>query len=88
MRRLFRRLDARELQENWQPRLWAILIGLLVLVVYVIAFVIQNDERIDVDFVLWTARASLIWVILLSLAIGALGGVLLSQLYRRRRRSR
>ncbi len=87
--RLFpRRLETGELQENWQPRLWAILIGLLLLVVYVIAFVIQNDERVDVDFVLATARASLIWVILLSLAIGALGGVLLSQLYRRRHRSR
>ena len=86
MRLFSRPLGSRELQENWQPRLWAVLIGLLLLVAYAIAFVIRNDERIEVDFVVATARASLIWVILLSLAIGALGGVLLSQLYRRRRR--
>ncbi len=85
--RLFpRRLRTGELQETWQPRLWALLIGLLLVAAYVIAFVIQNDERIDVSFVLWTARASLIWVILLSLALGALAGVLGSQLYRRRHR--
>jgi len=36
--------------------------------------------------VLGTARVSLIWLILLSVALGLLLGVLLSQLYRRRSR--
>jgi uncharacterized integral membrane protein len=53
---------------------------------YVIAFVLQNNEQVDVDFVFAKTQISLTWVILISLAIGLLGGVLLSQLYRRRRR--
>ena len=51
-----------------------------------IAFVLQNNEQVDVDFVFAKTQISLTWVILISLAIGLLGGVLLSQLYRRRRR--
>ena len=53
---------------------------------YVIAFVLQNNEQVDVDFVFAKTQISLTWVILISLAIGLLAGVLLSQLYRRRRR--
>ena len=72
--------------ETWQPRLWAVLAGLLVLLLYVVAFVVKNDKEVGVDFVVGTASASVIWVILLSLVIGMLAGVLLSQLYRRRGR--
>jgi hypothetical protein len=39
-----------------------------------------------VHFVLVAAKTSVIWLILLSLAIGLIGGVLLSQLERRRGR--
>lgn len=86
MRRLFSRdVDTGELEETFQPRLWAILVVLLLLAIYAIAFVIQNTTQVDVEFVFATARVSLIWVILLNLAIGILAGVLLSQLYRRRR---
>ena len=37
-------------------------------------------------FVLWSAHTSVIWVILLTLVIGLVGGLLLSQLVRRRGR--
>ena len=77
---------SREFDRTWQPRLWAILTTLALVVAYVIGFVVANDERIDVNFLFTTARTSLIWVILLSLGIGVLAGVLLSQLYRRRAR--
>jgi uncharacterized integral membrane protein len=73
-----------KLDETYQLRLWLILGGLLLLVAYVIYFVIANDERVAVEFLFFSARTSLIWVILLCLAIGLLLGVLLSQLYRRR----
>jgi uncharacterized integral membrane protein len=76
-----RRVDT----EQWQPRLWAVLLGLTILAIYVIAFVVKNDDRIEIDFVLFTATVSLIWEIVFMLALGVLGGVLLSQLYRRRR---
>jgi uncharacterized integral membrane protein len=73
-----------EFERSWQPRLWLTL-GLLILIgAYVIAFVVGNDEEASVDFVFGEARTSLIWVILLSLLAGLVGGVLLSQLHRRR----
>jgi NhaP-type Na+/H+ or K+/H+ antiporter len=41
-----------------------------------------------VHFVFATASVSLVWLILLSLVIGLVGGILLAQLERRRRRNR
>jgi uncharacterized integral membrane protein len=82
------RLDTEQLQENWQPKLWLRLIVLGLLVAYVIAFVLENRKGVHVHFVLVTASVSLIWVILLSLALGLLVGILAAQLDRRRRRRR
>ena len=75
-----------EFDRSWQPRLW-ITLGVLILIgAYLIAFVVGNDEEASVNFVFAKARTSLIWVILLSLLAGLLGGVLLSQLHGRRQR--
>ena len=71
---------------QWQPRLYLKIILLGLLIAYGIAFVLENNKHVHVHFVLGTARTSLIWLILLSLALGLLLGVLISQLYRRRRR--
>jgi uncharacterized integral membrane protein len=77
----------RRFERTWQPRLW-LSIGLLILIVaYLIAFVIANDERARISFVFADAQTSLIWVILLSLLAGLIAGVLLSQLHRRRQAS-
>ena len=84
--RLFRRRPEGPIAD-WQPRLYAILIALVLIAAYVIAFIIKNSGRVPLDFVFFTAHASLIWLIILLLAIGFLGGVALSQLYRRRQRS-
>lgn len=78
---MFRRFGA----DEWQARLWAVLVGLFLLAIYVIAFIVKNDDRIEIDFVLFAATVSLIWAIVFMLALGLLGGVLLSQIYRRRR---
>jgi uncharacterized integral membrane protein len=75
----------RQFHRTWQPRLWISLALLVLIVAYLIAFVVGNDEEASVDFVFGTAKTSLIWVILLSLLAGLLGGVLLSQLHGRRR---
>lgn len=76
---------ARNVDESFQPRLWIALGGLVLLAAYVIYFIVANDDEVSVDFLFFSARTGLIWVILLCLAIGIVGGVLLSQLYRRRR---
>jgi uncharacterized integral membrane protein len=80
------RLDTGDLQENWQPRLYVRLIVLVALAAYAIAFVLENRKSVSLHFVFGTARVSLVWLILLSLALGVIAGILLAQLERRRRR--
>ena len=84
--RLGRRSLDPETRETFQPRLWASVIALVLIAAYVVAFVAENTKTVGVHFVFVTAHTSVIWVILLSLLIGILGGLLLSQLYRRGRR--
>lgn len=79
-------IDTAELQENWQPKLYLRLVLLTLLVAYVIAFVLENRKGVNLHFVFATANVSLVWLILLSLAIGLVGGIVLAQLDRRRRR--
>jgi uncharacterized integral membrane protein len=73
---------------TWQPVLYAKIALLLLVVAYVIAFVVQNTDQIKIDFVFASARVHLIWEMLLLLAAGLVGGVLLSQLHRHRRRAK
>ncbi len=80
------RIDTREVGDRWQPRLYVRLIALVLLVAYAIAFVLENRTTVDVHFVFATAHVSLVWLILLGLAVGLIGGILLAQLERRRRR--
>jgi uncharacterized integral membrane protein len=80
------RIDTGEVADRWQPRLYARLIVLGLLVAYAIAFILENRTQVHIHFVLATARVSLVWVILLALGVGLLGGILLAQLERRRRR--
>jgi uncharacterized integral membrane protein len=80
----WRNLSEEQIREL-QPRFWAKLIGVVVIACYVIAFVLENRKTVHLHFVLFTARVSQIWLILLILAIGILLGALLSQLNRRRR---
>jgi uncharacterized integral membrane protein len=69
----------------FRPWFYAKLLALLFFVSYSIAFVVGNDKTITIDFVFATARVSLIWTILLLLAVGLAGGALLAQLARHRR---
>jgi uncharacterized integral membrane protein len=87
--RFRRRLDIPDdVEEAVQPRLYVILLVLALVTAYVIAFAIENSKQINVHFVFATARVSLAWMILLSLAAGLVGGVALSQLHRHRQRQR
>ena len=59
-------------------------IGLVAL--YALLFIVLNTNRAKVSFVFGTTRVSVIWVILLSLAVGFVLGVLGTRLNRRRKR--
>ena len=73
-------------RQTFQPGLWSRLIGIGVVGLYALLFVVLNTRHVRVSFVVVSTRVSLIWVILLSLAVGVTLGVLLSQLHRRRQR--
>ena len=49
----------------WKLVLW------VAIAVYTLVFLLLNDERQDVSFVFFTIRTRLIWLILLSMALGA-----------------
>jgi uncharacterized integral membrane protein len=72
-------------RDAFQPKLWVTVVALALIFAYLVAFIAKNDAEVEIHFVLFTAQTSVIWLILLSLAIGIVGGLLLSQLYRRRR---
>lgn len=78
-------IDA-ETRETFQPRLWLTVVGLVLIGAYIVAFIAENNKKVTVHFVLFSAHTSVIWVILLTLTIGVVGGLLLSQLVRRRSR--
>lgn len=87
MRFLRRPRDAAgRMNEQWQPRLYVRWIALIAVTAYLIGFILENGKHVSVHFVFTTTRVSLIWVILLTLALGAIGGILIAQLDRRRRR--
>jgi len=80
------RIDTDEVADRWQPRLYLRLIVLGLLIAYAIALILENRGQVHVHFVLASAHVSLVWLILLALGVGLLGGILLGQLERRRRR--
>ena len=79
--------EAEDRPSTWQPMLYTKIALLLLVVAYSIAFVVQNTDPIKIDFIFGSAKVRLVWEILLLLAVGVIGGVLLSQLYRHRRRA-
>jgi uncharacterized integral membrane protein len=50
---------------SWVAILW------IVLAAYAVIVLVLNSERVEIDFVFLSARVSKIWLILLSMALGA-----------------
>jgi uncharacterized integral membrane protein len=65
---------------------WIQLTAIALIGLYALLFIILNTHRAKVSFVFGTTRISVIWVILLSLAVGFVLGVLGSRLHRRPKR--
>jgi uncharacterized integral membrane protein len=80
-------LPEEDTPSTWQPWLYIRLALVGLAIVYVVAFIVKNSDRIKIDFVFADTDVHLIWALLLVLGLGILFGVLLSQLYRHRRRS-
>src|SRR4029078_12309808 len=72
---------------TFQPWLYLKIGLLLIVIAYAIGFVVKNSRQIKIDFVFVAANVRVIWTILLLLAIGMVSGMLISQLYRHRRRA-
>jgi uncharacterized integral membrane protein len=76
----------REGAKSFQPGLWLRLLPVGAVLLYLALFIGLNTHRVKVSFVFSSTRVSLIWVVLLSNVLGLCVGILLSQLYRFRRR--
>ncbi len=80
-------IDADDHPSTWQPVLYLKIGVLLLVIAWLIAFVVENSQRVRVHFVFATETVRLIWMLLVLLAVGLIVGVLVSQLYRHRRRT-
>jgi uncharacterized integral membrane protein len=65
---------------------WIQLTAIGLVGLYTILFIVLNTNRAKVSFVFASTKISVIWVILLSLAVGFVLGVLGTRLNRRRKR--
>ena len=83
---LIARLEAT--RQTYQLGLWSRLIAIGAIGLCALLFVVLNTHRVKISFVFASTRVSLIWAILLSLGVGVVLGVLLSQLHGRRQRGR
>lgn len=62
------------------------LIVLVAVGVYAVVFLLVNSETQDVNFVFFNVETRLIWLILLSMALGAVLALVLPGFWQRRRR--
>ena len=67
---------------------WGRLVGAVVIVGLLVAFIVDNSEKVKVGFVFFHAEVRLIWVLLITAALGALADRLVPRIYRRRRARR
>lgn len=63
----------------WKIVLW------VALALYAVVFLLMNSEKQDVSFVFFSVKTRLIWLILLSMGLGALLARLVPEWWRRRR---
>jgi uncharacterized integral membrane protein len=72
--------------EKRDPKEIARLVGAAVILIYLIAFIVENSQTVEVHFVFWTAHVSLIWALLIAAVLGVAVDRLV--IYRRRQRAK
>lgn len=65
---------------RWKLVVWA------AIALYALAFLLLNDKKQSVDFVFFTVNTRLIWLILLSMALGAALALTVPRWWRSRKR--
>lgn len=68
-----------------QQRVYAMVVAGAVIALYVIGFIIKNSDQVRVDFLLFATTLSLIWLILIALAVGGVAALGIQMLARRLR---
>ncbi len=63
-------------------------VSIWVIIFLILIFILQNLDVIDVDFLFWSIKVSLLLVILLPFVLGVLLGWLLTTMYSRNRRQK
>ena len=66
--------------------LYTALIAFILAAIYLILLVVKNTDRVAVDYVFGTARAPLLWIVVVSGIAGWILGIATSVLIRRRTR--
>jgi uncharacterized integral membrane protein len=74
----------REGIDERQARQIGLVAAVVLAVVLLLVFVIENSDSVSVSFVFFSADISLIWVIVLSALVGAVAGVLAARALRKR----
>jgi len=69
------------------PRDIARMVGAAVILVYLIAFIVENSQTVEVHFVFWSAHVSLIWALLIAAVLGVLFDRLVILMRRRRQKA-
>ena len=67
-----------------QVRQLALAGGLILVASLVLLFIVENSRHVEVSFVFFSAKISLIWVIVLSAIGGAIAGLVIARLVRTR----
>ena len=67
-----------------QVRQLALVGGLILVASIVLLFIVENSRGVEVSFVFFSATISLIWVIVLSAAAGAIAGLVIARIVRSR----
>lgn len=67
---------------------WARLAAAVVIVGLLVAFVVDNSEKVQVGFVFFHAEVRLIWVLVITAVLGAIADRLVPKVYRHRRTRR
>ncbi len=77
---------ARFARKAHRTRLYIYVFAAVTLVVFLIALVLANTDRIEVSWVFGTSSVSLVWLVLISAILGLLLGMVLGALFHWRTR--